>query len=81
MKYGGGSARDDVIINNVRHYEAMKRAGDYLDEVIRGGENGVPPDLIAVDMRGALSCLGEVTGEVTTDDVLDIIFSRFCIGK
>jgi tRNA modification GTPase len=81
VKYGGGSLKDDVIINNLRHYEAIKRAGDYLDEVIKGGENGVPPDLIAVDMRGALSCLGEITGEVTADDVLDVIFSRFCIGK
>ena len=62
-------------------YEAMKLAGDYLDEVIKGGQKGVPPELIAVDIRGALSCLGEVTGEVTADDVLDVIFSRFCIGK
>ncbi len=81
VKYGGGSVADEVIINNVRHYEAMKRADDYLDEVIKGGKNGVPPELIAVDMRGALFCLGEVTGEVTADDVLDVIFSRFCIGK
>lgn len=81
VKYGGVSVADEVIINNLRHYEAMKLASNYLDEVIKGGQKGVPPELIAVDIRGALSCLGEVTGEVTADDVLDVIFSRFCIGK
>jgi tRNA modification GTPase len=72
---------DEIILNNARHYEALLRARNSLDEVIKSGTTSASPELLAVDIRGALSHLGEITGEVTPGDVLDIIFSRFCIGK
>ncbi len=78
---GAGSARDEVMVTNSRHYEALLRASDSLSEAIGGVAKGVGPEFIAVDVRGALTALGEVTGEVTTGEVLEAIFSRFCIGK
>jgi tRNA modification GTPase len=79
---GGASARDDeVLVTNARHYGALLSAAESLAAAIGGLWAGLGPELVAVDLSGALSALGEVTGEVTTDRILEEIFSRFCIGK
>ena len=72
---------DEVLLSNVRHYEALQRVIQALENVARGLEEDVPSDLIAVDLREALYHLGTVTGEVTSDEILGNIFGRFCIGK
>ncbi len=72
---------DDVIISNVRHYEALKKAAEALDRVVEGIENHLTQDLLAQDLRETLHHLGEITGEITTDEILGNIFRNFCIGK
>jgi tRNA modification GTPase len=72
---------DDVIITNIRHYEALKHVSESLERVLSGLHNGIPEDLIAIDIRQAIHYLGEITGEITTDEILGNIFKNFCIGK
>lgn len=72
---------DDVIVTNVRHFESLYRAHENLLRVKGGLASQVPSDLIAMDIRQVLHYLGEITGEITTDEVLGSIFSKFCIGK
>ena len=72
---------DDVIITNIRHYEALLRVSESLGRVISGLENHIPEDLIAIDIRQAIHYLGEITGEITSDEILGNIFKNFCIGK
>ena len=72
---------DQTIVTNSRHYEALTGADESLQEVLNGMESGITSDFIAMDIRRALQHLGEITGEVSTDDLLGNIFGRFCIGK
>ncbi len=72
---------DDVIITNIRHYDALMHVSESLERVQSGLENNIPEDLIAIDIRQAIHYLGEITGEITTDEILDNIFRNFCIGK
>ena len=72
---------DTVLVTNSRHYEALHHASDSLENVRRGLKEGLPTDLVAQDLREALYHLGTITGEITTDEVLGSIFSRFCVGK
>lgn len=72
---------DDVIISNSRHFEALSKALEHVVKVQEGLGFGVSGDLLAMDIRQSLHHLGEVTGEITTDDLLDSIFRDFCIGK
>ena len=72
---------DATLVTNVRHYEALLRASESLNLVQHGLETNLPTDLISQDLRQALYHLGSITGEITTDEVLGTIFSRFCIGK
>ena len=72
---------DDVIISNSRHFEALTKALEHVVIVQEGLGIGVSGDLLAIDIRQSLHHLGEVTGEITTDDLLDSIFRDFCIGK
>jgi tRNA modification GTPase len=72
---------DSVIITSVRHYEALVKISESLSRVLEGLENMLPEDLIAIDIRQAIHYLGEITGEITTDEVLGNIFKNFCIGK
>ena len=72
---------ESVIVTNARHYHALKQVHDSLTEVSSGLENKIPGDLLALDIRRALHYLGEITGEITNEDQLDYIFSKFCIGK
>ena len=78
---GNQVSMDSAIISNLRHYDALQKAQESLAAVIRGLENVVTTDFIAMDIRHALAYLGEITGEISTEDLLDNIFSRFCIGK
>ncbi len=72
---------DATLVTNVRHYEALLHASESLQSVKEGLEINIPTDLISQDLREALFYLGSITGEITTDEVLGSIFSRFCIGK
>lgn len=73
--------RNDVIISNLRHYEALTHVSDSLGRVVSGLAENVPDDLIAMDIRQAIHYLGEITGEITSDEILGNIFRNFCIGK
>jgi tRNA modification GTPase len=77
----GGTGSENVIITNARHYAALKEVARSVEEVLQGMDNGIPSDLIALDIRRCLHFLGEITGEITNEDQLDYIFSKFCIGK
>jgi len=72
---------DDVMVTNIRHVEALQNTQTALEKVIYGIDNPVTSDFLAMDIRQALHHLGEITGTVTTDDLLENIFSKFCIGK
>lgn len=75
------STGDDTIVTNARHYDALHSAYESLDKVLDGLTSGITGDFIAMDIRQALHYLGMITGEIHTDDLLDSIFGRFCIGK
>ena len=72
---------DAVLVTNVRHFEALHHVSDSLQRVKEGLEIDTPIDLISQDLREAIHYLGSITGEITTDEILGTIFSRFCIGK
>ncbi len=72
---------DATLVTNTRHYEALLHASESLQSVQQGLEMDIPTDLISQDLRQALFYLGSITGEITTDEVLGTIFSRFCVGK
>lgn len=71
----------DVVVTNLRHYNKLKKTNDALDRVLLGLQLNTTGDLLAMDIRQALHYLGELTGEITTDELLENIFSKFCIGK
>ena len=72
---------DATLVTNVRHYEALTHASEALLHVKEGLEMNIPTDLVSQDLREVIHYLGTITGEITTDEVLGTIFSRFCIGK
>ncbi len=72
---------NDVIITNIRHYQALLHAGESLQQVLENMDNKQTGELLAFDIRKAIYHLGEIVGDVTTDDLLANIFSKFCIGK
>jgi tRNA modification GTPase len=72
---------DQTIVTNTRHIEALCNAKNSLIEVLSGFDNQMSGDLVAIDIRKSLFYLGEITGEITTDNLLGNIFSKFCIGK
>lgn len=71
----------NTIVTNMRHYESLQQTNEALDRVLDGIDQQITNDFLAMDIRHALHHLGEITGEITTDDLLDNIFSKFCIGK
>ncbi len=71
----------DTIVTNIRHIESLTNTQTALGDVLKGIDNNVTGDFLAMDIRQALHHLGEITGEITTDDLLGAIFSKFCIGK
>lgn len=76
-----GDSTDQTVVYSLRHYEALSRASQSIASIEEGFANGIPSDLIAIDIRQALHHLGSITGEVTTDELLGNIFGKFCIGK
>ncbi len=72
---------ENTIITNARHYHALKEVQQSLIDIKAGLDNKLPGDLLALDIRRCLHYLGEITGEITNDEQLDYIFSKFCIGK
>ena len=72
---------DAVIVTNARHYQALTRARDAIARAIEGLDKGLSGDLLDQDIRECLHWLGEITGEITTDNILGEIFSHFCVGK
>ncbi len=80
----GGKASldsDDVIISNIRHYNALLQVINSLERVHQGLKETLQEDLIATDIRQAIHYLGEITGQITNDEILGNIFRNFCIGK
>ena len=71
----------DVIVSNARHYEALSRARSAIERVISGLDSHLSGEFISQDIRECLHYLGEITGQITTDEVLGNIFKNFCIGK
>jgi tRNA modification GTPase len=71
----------DVLVTNLRHFHNLQQTFDALERVLSGMSQGVTGDFLAMDIRQGLHYLGEITGTITTDDLLDNIFSKFCIGK
>jgi tRNA modification GTPase len=72
---------DDVLVSNIRHLEALQKTEESLNRVLVNIDNPITSDFLASDIKQALYYLGEITGQVTTDDLLETIFSKFCIGK
>ena len=70
-----------VIVTNARHYHALVRASEALDRTLQGLATGLSGDLLSQDIRECMHYLGEITGEISTDDILGEIFAHFCIGK
>ncbi len=71
----------DVLVTNLRHYQNLIQTNQSLQRVLDGMDQNVTGDFLAMDIRQSLHYLGEITGQITTDDLLDNIFSKFCIGK
>jgi tRNA modification GTPase len=72
---------EDTIVTNARHFHALQQMLNALQDVRQALDAKIPGDLLALDIRRALHYLGEITGEVSNEDLLDYIFSKFCIGK
>ncbi len=72
---------ESVTITNVRHRDALRRANDSLSQALESAQRGMAGELVSIDVRAAADSLGEITGAITTDEILGRIFSEFCIGK
>jgi tRNA modification GTPase len=77
----GALRNNETIVTNSRHYNALLKALEEVEKVQQGMENGISGDLLAIDIRQALYHFGEITGEISSDDLLGNIFANFCIGK
>ncbi|MFN5147627.1 MAG: tRNA uridine-5-carboxymethylaminomethyl(34) synthesis GTPase MnmE [Flavobacteriia bacterium] len=78
---GDFSLANDTIVSNARHYDALRRTAESLEKARFGLENNITADFVAMDIRQAMYDLGTITGDISTDDLLGNIFSKFCIGK
>jgi len=77
----GFEVNEDLVVTNVRHRTALRRAQDSLTHASESVRMGLAGELVAMDLRVAADALGEITGTITTDDILDRVFAEFCIGK
>jgi tRNA modification GTPase len=77
----GEAAGDGTIVTNARHFEALQKVGASLEVIHKGLDELLPGDLLSLDIRHCLHYLGEITGEITGEERLGYIFSKFCIGK
>ena len=72
---------NDAVVTNSRHYEALDHSHESIENAIKGLKNNLSNDLLAENIRAALYYLGEITGDITNEEILENIFSNFCIGK
>ena len=72
---------ENIVLTNARHYAALKEVQASLNEIKNGIENKISGDLLSSDIRRCLHYIAEITGEISNEDMLDYIFSKFCIGK
>lgn len=77
----GPPAKDEVLITNLRHKEALTRSIEYCENLISGLTEEVSPEFLTLETRQALGELGRIVGADVTEDILSAIFSKFCIGK
>jgi len=73
--------QNETIVSSARHYEALIKTNETLEKAKNGLEDATSADFIAMDIRQAMYHLGTITGDISTDDLLGNIFSKFCIGK
>ncbi|GAY72475.1 GTPase and tRNA-U34 5-formylation enzyme TrmE [Lentilactobacillus kosonis] len=78
---GISSSQNNVMITNARHIGLLNQANQSLDSVIQGLDQGMPVDLVQIDMTHCWDLLGEVTGDSYQDELIDQLFSQFCLGK
>jgi tRNA modification GTPase len=81
VQAGKGLHSESVLVTSARHQEALRRAAEHLQAAQVSLAQALPLDFVSIDLRASYSVLGEVTGETASDDLLDRIFSEFCIGK
>ena len=80
--FKGNLQGDDLTyVSNARHIQLLKEAEKCIDEAVEAVCSGLPVDMVAFDLRRSWELLGEITGETVSEDLLDQIFSRFCLGK
>lgn len=72
---------EDVVVSNIRHFEALQNANKSIERVINGLEMGISGDFLSQDIRECMHYLGEITGQISNDEILGNIFGKFCIGK
>ncbi len=72
---------ESCLVTNVRHKNLLEKAEKSLQETIKALDFGIPTDLLAIDLKDALQHLGEITGETVSEDIIEQIFSQFCLGK
>jgi tRNA modification GTPase len=77
----GGVNTENTIVTNARHYQSLQKLSETLMAIRTGMKENVPGDLLSIDIRQCLYHLGEITGQISNEDQLDFIFSKFCIGK
>jgi tRNA modification GTPase len=77
----GAINTEQTIVTNARHYQALEKVALSIVAIQRGIDQQLPGDLLAIDIRQCLHYLGEITGQISNEDQLDFIFSKFCIGK
>lgn len=77
----GAVQTESTIVTNARHFQALQEVNQSIDDISAGLDNQISGDLLSLDIRRCLHYLGEITGEITNEDRLDYIFSKFCIGK
>ncbi|MGH7182177.1 MAG: tRNA uridine-5-carboxymethylaminomethyl(34) synthesis GTPase MnmE [Nitrospiraceae bacterium] len=78
---GGFEAGESVVVTSARHRDALRRAGASLGQALASVRGGMAGELVSIDVRAAADALGEITGAITTDEILGRIFSEFCVGK
>ncbi|HSF68669.1 MAG TPA: tRNA uridine-5-carboxymethylaminomethyl(34) synthesis GTPase MnmE [Nitrospiraceae bacterium] len=77
----GFEAAESITVTNVRHRDALRRAGESLSQALESVQCGMAGELVSIDVRAAADAVGEITGAITTDEILGRIFSEFCVGK
>ena len=81
VAFAPDAGQEGAVFSQARHAEAAERAAKALDEACRALEDGFGTDMAAIDLSAALDALGEITGETMSEQVIDQVFARFCVGK